>query len=164
MFYILIILIFSGFAFAEESPPNVQPQSVAPSTPIEEIEDINIKILTSEEIDEKVRKAYRELIFKRFEHEKTAMDERQSVIIWTNRASAIIFVITHMVLIMGIWAAMKEFHNANKLRKENPEQHEIKVSIEGIALKTSLHGSLLLSICVFLYFLFLKYVLPVNVI
>ncbi len=45
-----------------------------------------------------------------------------------------------------------------------PEQSEIKVSLEGIALKTSFHGTLLLVIALVFYYLFLKFVYPISIV
>ena len=114
--------------------------------------------------DEEVRAAYKKMMLARMAHEQNSLQERGKVVYWTNRVGVFIFILTHLVLFIGIWAAIKEFISANKTRSTETEQTELKVSMEGIALKTALHGTLIFALTLFLYFLFLKFVYPINVI
>lgn len=122
------------------------------------------KLLAATGTDKDVRAAYKKILLARMSHEESILKERGKVLYWTNRVGVVIFVLTHLILFIGIWAAIKEFLSASKIRNSETEQSEIKVSMEGIALKTSLHGTLLFALTLFLYFLFLKFVYPINVI
>jgi hypothetical protein len=114
--------------------------------------------------DKKIIYQYKELILARIATEQKDLNERSKVIYWTNRVSVLIFILTHVVLVIGIWAAIKEFISASKIRSTEPEPTELKLSLEGIALKTSLHGTLIFAFTIFLYFLFLKFVYPINLV
>jgi len=121
-----------------------------------------LELLAKTGTDEDVRAGYKQLVIARFSHEQKALKEREQIIRWTNRASIFIFFLVHVLLIIGAWAAVKEFVAAKRLRKISDQQEEIKISLEGIAFKTSLHGTILFGMTLLLYILFLKFVFPVN--
>ena len=99
--------------------------------------------------------------------------------------SAGFFLVAHAILTVGLWAAVRGFLHAAETRKEAPAppdpaavaaatpaeaarlalaEQEIRVSLEGIALKTTLHGVVLLAMAIGFYFLYLKFVYPVTVV
>ena len=139
--------------------------------------------LTEEYIrnEEEVRDAFQQMLIARFERAIQILSERRDVIRWTNWISRFIFVVIHVVLFLGLWAAMKEFIDAGRTRKSAPapittaltdekaqaaqaKQNEVTISLQGIALKTSLHGFLILAAAIGFYFLYLKFVYPITVI
>lgn len=138
--------------------------------------------LTEEYIrnEQEVRHAFQQMLIARFEREKQILSERRNVIGWTNWISRFIFVVIHVVLAIGLWAALREFIDAGRTRKRSPppittavtgeqaqaarEQNELSISLQGIALKTSLHGLLILAAAIGFYFLYLKFVYPITVI
>jgi len=78
---------------------------------------------------------------------------------WMGRA---MFVIVHLILALGLWMAWWEFKNARTRRAQaiaEPEQ-ELKLSLEGIALKSSLHGTVLLGLAFGFYLVYVKFVYP----
>ena len=112
--------------------------------------------------DEEIAKEYKAYVIALMEREKEKMEERRQVVRWTNRISCFIFVIVHGFIGFGFWAALREFRHANKTRAIIPDKQELQVSLQGIALKTSLHGTILLAISLVLYFLYLKFVYPIE--
>ncbi len=157
-----------------------------PPAPVDEPSTVvspdGLLILTDEFIrdDQEVRDAFQQMLIARFEREQQILSERRNVIGWTNWISRFIFVVIHVVLAIGLWAAMREFIDAGRTRKRSPppittavtgeqaqaarEQNELSISLQGIALKTSLHGLLILAAAIGFYFLYLKFVYPITVI
>jgi hypothetical protein len=86
------------------------------------------------------------------------------------------FFVSHALLGLAVWCAFREFLHAARMRKvagstaqdaedaENRRVNEITVSLEGVALKTSFHGTFLLVIAILFYYLFLKFVYPINIV
>ena len=112
--------------------------------------------------DPEVRDAYRELVLRRLRRQTQIHDERRDVIRWTNWISRAIFAIVHVILFLGLRAAMSEFAHAQRMRREAPSETELRVSLEGVALKTSLHGIVLLGAAFGFYFLYLRFVYPIT--
>lgn len=82
----------------------------------------------------------------------------QSVTGW----SSLIFV--HILLCFGIFLAFSEFKRASALQKEGRAEknhHELRVGLEGLAVKSSFLSILILSLTLCFYFLFLKFVYPI---
>ena len=111
--------------------------------------------------DPQLKTEYTKMLSSRIAYNNWALEERKHVYVWTNRIGYAIGLIVHGVLFLGIWAAVHEFQRASKARKRNDTQQEFSLSLEGFALKTSLHGTLLLLISIGLYFLYLKYIYTV---
>jgi hypothetical protein len=113
--------------------------------------------------DAEVREAFRAALVARYQRERGILEERAGVIAWTNLASIIIFWVVHAVLAAALWAALVEFRHASRTRKGGLQApQEIRVSLEGVALKTTLHGLMLLAIAFGFYFLYLKFVYPIT--
>lgn len=140
------------------------------AVPIEDEPDPSV----SEELlrgDPEVRSAFKAMLVRKYKREAEILDERRSVLRWTDGVSRGIFVVVHVVLLIGLWAAVREFRHAEQTRKEakvarlkaDGEPSEFKIGLEGIALKTSLHGLLILGAAIGFYFMYLKFVYPVTV-
>ena len=114
--------------------------------------------------DPAVKAEARKYVLARYSYEVEKLAERQRVIYWTNRAGIVIFVMTHCLILLGFWAALREFLDARKTRRRSVETQELELSLERIALKTSLHGSVIFAFTLLLYLLFLKFVYPVTVV
>lgn len=115
------------------------------------------------ETDPEVRAALKELVLARYRREGEILAERKGVVAWTNWASRVIFWVVHTVLVLMLALSLVEFvHALRTRRRSRQESHELKLGLEGIALKTSLHGILLLGAACGLYFLYVKFVLPVT--
>ena len=74
--------------------------------------------------------------------------------------SRFIFYVVHVVLLLGLAAAFSEFLHARRLRGHAASNQpiELKLGMEGIAIKTALHGIALLVLSMAFYFLYLKFV------
>jgi len=108
-----------------------------------------------------VRDACKRLLPAQFERDTRILSGRRQTLAWTNWISRGIFVVVHGILAFARWAARREFREAHRMRARNREQHERNVSLEGIALKTSLQGILLLGFASGFDFLYLKFVYPI---
>lgn len=78
-------------------------------------------------------------------------------------ATLISTVFVHLALLIGLITATIEFRSAFRMRRrEDPlEPHELSVSMEGIALKTTLVGFLILGASLVFYVLYLRTVYPI---
>ena len=108
-----------------------------------------------------LKKKFIEYLNTRFQREIDKSVEQKASIAFSKLSSYMILIFIHIVFAVGLWAATKEILHAGKTRKRSSEQHELMISLEGIALKTSLHGTILLVLSIVLYFLFLKFVYPI---
>ncbi|MFZ4575802.1 MAG: hypothetical protein ACOYN0_15515 [Phycisphaerales bacterium] len=105
------------------------------------------------------------LIIATYNREIEKLRESRSELFYTNWIGRMVFVVVHGVLFMALYIAWKEFVAANKKRaRAATETNEISFSMEGVALKTALHGVLLIGFALAFYFLYLKFVYPINVI
>lgn len=106
-----------------------------------------------------------ELLLKSVDDEINNIDEKNNVIFLTNISANITFVLAHIFLLIGCFLAYKEIRHANALRKEGKAQEvELKVGLEGVALKSSFLGFAVLTLALAFYFAYLKFVYPVIVI
>lgn len=78
--------------------------------------------------------------------------------------SVVVFWAAQVLLLWAIIAASIEFVRAQRVRTAAAEIQELRVSLEGLALKTSMHGTFLLVIAMSFYYLFLKFVYPITVV
>lgn len=116
--------------------------------------------------DEKVVEARRRLAVAAIEREIEKYGEIRAELLYTNWIGRFIFVVAHLVLGMGLWMSMHEFRAANARRREakTVTQQELSISMEGVALKTTLHGTFIMVLALVFYFLYLKFVFPVVVV
>jgi hypothetical protein len=142
-----------------------------------------------ESLSAEVTKAEHQLAIAQARHNERMLGETARVIRISNWISWVICVIAHLILAIGLWAAVREFNHALRTRAAAPEptpvatlaaadgamtaadaakialaETEIKISLEGVALKTALHGLLLLAVAIGFYFLYLKFVYPITLV
>jgi len=97
------------------------------------------------------------------EYAKAALEERRSVVSTTNRIGYGVAFVVHGIVLFGVWAAWREFRYASRRRSSQPEKEtELSINIEGIALKSTLHGLLLLGASFGFYLAYLVLVYPVE--
>ena len=99
-----------------------------------------------------------------WEREKVRIS--REVIRRTNRTAQIGMVIVHLAVVIGFLAALLEFFHARRLRKlgAETEVQEVKIGLEGVAVKTTLYGLLILLIASGFYLMFVRFVYPVQVV
>lgn len=118
--------------------------------------------------DEEVKAAIKAVILDRCQRAQAIAADQSFEIAYTNNVGRFILVVVHLILGIALYCSWKEFAAANRLRamasNAAPTVQEITISTEGLALKTSLQGTLLLLIALGFYFLYLKYVFPVAVV
>ena len=95
---------------------------------------------------------------KLLQYQSANLDFTRNVFAWNSRQSVWIFVIAHVLLLTGIGAAAYEFYHTMRLRQQARKQDEIKIELEGVALKTSLRAIWLLVSAFVFYFLYIKFV------
>ena len=99
-----------------------------------------------------------------YQHQAENLRINEDAFVWAKHQSVFIFVVAHVLLFVGIGAAYYEFRNAMKLRQKAWQQDEIKIELEGVALKTSLNAIWLLLGAFVFYFLYIKYVYTITVV
>jgi len=114
--------------------------------------------------DEDVKAKEKEAYLAYLERQVEVYKEQKKVLEDHNTESFVVFVSAHIVLLLGLIAAATEFLRARKTRKDADKQTDLNVSLQGIALKTSLHGTILLALSISFYFLYLKFVYPITAI
>ena len=112
--------------------------------------------------DDELIESFKNYELSKLDYLTKSLKEREKVFKSVNRMGISIFVLTHVFLLTGFWMAFQEFGKAKSIRSKEPENQEIQVSLEGIAFKTSLHGSFIFGLTIVLYFLFLKFVYPIH--
>ena len=117
-----------------------------------------------DEDDEEFVKAFNGFCLDLIERKREAIAEKKVVFWWHRLATRVSFVMSHIFVLIALAAAMSEFLQARRLREEGrvAESAEIKVGIEGVAVKTSLFGVVLLITALGFYFLYLKFVYPIQ--
>jgi hypothetical protein len=109
--------------------------------------------------DPAVMAAYKEWLIATFKRQGDQLIERKQIIFITNGISYFICAVAHILLALAAGAAFVEFRRAAAKRQQaDNATNEMKLSLEGIALKTSLHGVILLSLAIAFYFLYLRFV------
>lgn len=114
--------------------------------------------------DPEVQQAMRAAIIEQLKSEVASSHLAGKQVAGINRIGYFVVVVVHIILALALWAAFSEFRAANRARKprEKPVQ-ELEVKAHGIALKTTLHGIILLALAFAFYVLFLTLVYPVVV-
>lgn len=105
------------------------------------------------------------LLVRQLERELSKIDETQRELWYYNVMGRGMFVVVHVVLLLALYVAWVEFKNARGSREEAHEaaEQELKISLEGIALKSSLQGTILLGLAFGFYLLYVKFVYPLVV-
>ncbi len=87
---------------------------------------------------------------------------RRDAMAWQSVAGKAVFAVVHAILLVALWASVREFLAAAKYRKkEGPV--EIQVSATAASVKTARTGVILLLAALAMYFLYLKFVYPIHV-
>ena len=87
----------------------------------------------------------------------------QSTYKWHKGISYVICVIAHVFLFTGIIYAVLEFKHANVARRRANKETELRLSLEGVAIKTSLNGLVLFAISLIFYFMYLYFIYPITI-
>lgn len=120
--------------------------------------------LATVEIPELVE-ARQKLALAQVNREVQKLDEMERELWYYNWMGRLMFVVVHVIIMMGLWMAWLEFKHALVLRRQADQQpSELKLSLDGVALKTSLHGTALLALAFGFYLLYLKFVYPLIVV
>ncbi len=110
-------------------------------------------------------KKRQEVLIELYEWERQKIDWVKAALRWGHVTSYITCAFAHILLIVGLWAAVREFHDAHITRKlARQENVELKLSMHGVAIKTSLVGMVILVVSLVFYFLYLKFVYPITAI
>jgi hypothetical protein len=98
------------------------------------------------------------------ERKREAISEARSTFWWHRLSSRVSFVLAHLFVLIGVAAAIAEFLQARRLREAGAkaESAELSIGLDGVAVKTALSGIILLSLALGFYFLYLKFVYPVQ--
>ncbi|MBL8900829.1 MAG: hypothetical protein JNM84_24570 [Planctomycetes bacterium] len=109
-----------------------------------------------------VREAWKSSLISELGLRSEAAKKRQREIDRTNQIGLAIFGVVHVMLVLAMVAAGLEFASARRIRRtRSGEQTQIEVGLEGVALRTSLQGILLLTVALGFYFLYLRFVYPI---
>lgn len=114
--------------------------------------------------DPELAAAYKQYMLAHFKDEQKKMEDQRRIIASTNRMGICVFVVVHAFLVFAAYVAFREFREASKTRGSKRQNEEIELSFQKIALKTSMHGTILLVISLALYFLFLRFVYTITLI
>jgi hypothetical protein len=119
--------------------------------------------------NEKVSAAAEAALIARFEAVKAVaesrkrdLEEHHSVYTVTNRIGYGIATVVHVILAITMWAAVSEFRHASRRRKAIGDQvTEIAIGVDKVAIKTALHGPVLLVVGFGFYYLYVTMVFPI---
>jgi hypothetical protein len=114
--------------------------------------------------DPDIRDAHKAWAIAYMKRETEKYAEHKNAFAGSGSMSVAVFWAAQGLLLWAVVAASVEFIRAQKVRTAAGEMQELRVSLEGLALKTSMHGTLLLVIAMSFYYLFLKFVYPVTVV
>ena len=115
-------------------------------------------------VPDKFLPAVEDLIQAKLDWERKKLLESERVIVRTNTTAMIGTVIVHIAVVVGFVAAFLEFFHAWKLRREGAQlaQHELRIGLEGVAVKTSLYGLLILLVASGFYLMYAKFIYPIQ--
>src|SRR5215213_9013784 len=94
---------------------------------------------------------------------ETAKIERTNAVITRHRWSSWAgFVLAHLLVLLGLTIGVLEFRQARRLRQRGAkaERMELSIGLEGLAVKSSLNGLLILFLCFAFYLAFLHFIYP----
>ena len=145
------------------APEGILPsgQDVGPRQPIQYAgrpDGLLDSLARTRDTDPNLYQAYREYLLAYLDGERRKIEEHRDVIASTNRMGTWVFVVVHVFLGLAMVIAVVEFWQASRTRRTKREREEIELSFQKVALKTSMHGTVLLVLSLVLYFLFLKFV------
>lgn len=116
--------------------------------------------------DAELQQALKQFALAKLTSYEGAVQDRTFELRATNWAGRLIFLVVHVIIAVGTWFAIAEFRAAQRIREtaKTDPPNEVTVSLEGIAIKSTLQGMALLTIAFGFYLVYLKYVHPVVVI
>ncbi|NIM50877.1 MAG: hypothetical protein GTN62_10600 [Gemmatimonadales bacterium] len=158
-------LWITTIAFTTLCPPaRAQEGAFAPSD--EQFLNALMRLYENRQVSEAFLPDVEALIRQKLEWEKQKIDEARRVIARTNRTALIGSIIVHLAVLVGFAAALAEFFHARQLRRQGAQlpQQELRIGLEGVAVKTTLYGLLILLIASAFYLIFVKFVYPIQVI
>jgi hypothetical protein len=168
--FIMTVLLAATMSAAQaQSVPSVSPR------PETEGENKLLEVLfdNTSDLNAANTKLLQDLVSKKLQHgiarSQAAVDaiaQTQRVIAWNNKASTISFALAHVALLLAVAGSLTELVYAYRLRRrgQSIDDIEITLKLEAIAVKTTSIGVMLIVGAIFLYFLYLRYVYPVQVV
>lgn len=121
-----------------------------------------LQTLNWEDPETELEAEFSELLRQMIRHERSKFGNTNRVFWWHRLASRISFFVAHLFLLVGLFAGGAELWQAWRLRKAGRDVAAIELSIglEGLALKTSLLGMVVVLVAFGFYALFLWHVYP----
>jgi hypothetical protein len=116
-------------------------------------------------LPEEQEKAVFAYIQAKLDYEAAMLANTQSVIARTNETAHLVLWVAHIAVAVGFVAALLEFYHTMQLRRRGRSvaDTEVTLQLESIAVRTTSIGLLILMLSLIMYFLFLKFVYPVQV-
>ena len=101
-----------------------------------------------------------------FRYETTRLAHRSAVFAWQLYSSKLIFGLLTMIVLTGIGLTVWQFRHIFSRRRAGGEElnSELEITMEKIRVNSSVVGVVVLSLSLAFYFLYLRYVYPVEVI
>lgn len=129
-------------------------------------------LISTDPKDEPLREAARKMLIARMNRAAEGYTDGADALRMTNYLGYGVCFTAHIVLAIGLWMAIREFRAAEKLRaatatrRKSPDSEatttEITFAANELAIKTALHGILLLVFAAAFYFMYVKFVMPVQ--
>lgn len=114
--------------------------------------------------DPVVQEAMRDAVVDTIKDRARTRASFDSTIAWQNWMGRVVFLVVHVPFGIGLYCAWREFCAAERSRKRAIQQpSEIEIGLQKVALKSSLHGVVLLGIAFGFYLAFLTLVYPIAV-
>jgi hypothetical protein len=154
------------------TPPGTQPTHIPSKT---DAPDIPTRIAQ----DPEIKAAWKVWTKDWIESNRWDLQEHKRAFSSSTTMGLVVGAAVHVILAVALGMAILEFRSASHIRRRtrrtsatgeaaDPESHlqlqEIQIKADGIALKTSLHGTILLAFALAFYFLYIKFVLPVTIV
>ena len=94
------------------------------------------------------------------------ISQSQGVLEWDETESLVSFVFVHVAVLLGFAISLVEFLHASRTRKRgrSSDNTEVTLKLESIAIRTTSVGLIILFCSVLFYFLYLKFVYPIQVV
>lgn len=182
IFIVFIVFLYSSYAYsgvflsdmADQLSPAIGTDiSLSPDTggdiarihksPLEAFRLLQKASLSqSFEEDPEIKAAKKELLLFYLDHLKENISDSSAAVKWNHFASNIVLTTVHILLLLGVIFSSLEFKKSYALFSVKSSDSEIEISANKIAVKTSLHGILLLSLSFAFYSLFVIYVYPIQ--
>jgi hypothetical protein len=152
--------LFTVFLFLLASPVFGQSQSTA-LTPEQQVAG---EILTT---DKSTRKAYAQYLTSVYKEKNVTLGHRRNLFQWQLLSTKIIFATVIFLVAAGICFAAIQFYvglrrNPRGGSGESKDITEIKASLQGIRVSSSVLGVIILTLSLLFFYLYIKYVYPIN--